>query len=100
MHNMDSDFLEICLIYAWAMLVGLPMVQRFVFGDQVHQLAIATGYIWVLEKDDIGAPLRKILIYWGIQNKNTMSFTLPNSHFRIRSVMWKLSKLPGSSAVC
>ena len=30
------------------MVVGLPMVETFVIGDEFHQLAIATPYMWVL----------------------------------------------------
>ena len=51
-------------------VVGLPMVGRFMF--KFHQLAIATAYIWVLEKDNIGAPLKKILIHWGSKKIDTL----------------------------
>ena len=33
-------------------MVSLPIVRRSEFGDQFHQLAIATAYIWVLKKND------------------------------------------------
>ena len=72
-------------------MVSLPIVRRSEFGDQFHQLAIALH--WVLEKDNIIASLRKILIHWGLQNINTMSFTFQKSHFPKISVIWKLSKL-------
>ena len=44
-------------------------------------MAIATPYMWVLEKGIIGAPLRKILIPWRPQNINTMPFTFQMSYF-------------------
>ena len=75
-------------------MVSLPIVRRSEFGDQFHQLAIATAYIWVLEKDNIVASLRKILIHWDLQNINTMSFTFQKSHLPKMSVIWKLSQLP------
>ena len=49
-------------------------------------LAIATAYTWVLEKDNSGAPLRNILIPWGPQNINTMSFTSQMHHVPEMSV--------------
>ena len=57
------------------------MVKRFVFGDSFHQLAIATAYIWALGKDDIGVPLRNILIHWRLKNTNTYVLHLSKEPF-------------------
>ena len=45
-------------------LVGLPMVGIFV---------LTPTYIWVLKKYVIGAPLRKTLIPWDLQNISAFS---------------------------
>ena len=57
------------------------MVERFVFGDELHQLAIPKAYIWVLEKDNISAPLRKILIHWDLLNIDTYVLNLSKEPF-------------------
>ena len=48
------------------------------FGEKFLQLVIATAYIniWVLKKYNIGAPLRKILIHWGLGAETTIRLAM------------------------
>ena len=47
--------------------VALQMVEKLVLEDLIPQLGIAIAHIWVLEKGNFVAPLRKILKHRGLQ---------------------------------